>query len=69
MDERINGQAEYIEEPTFSEQGGNGTMTNLEERILKLDEEIAAYRKAIEDAEGALDSAEKELDEVFGELS
>ena len=41
----------------------------LEKRIAELDEEINSYRQAIEDAEGALDSAEKEMNELLSELN
>ena len=41
----------------------------IEQRIAELDAEIEKYRQAIEDAEGALDSAEKELNELLSELT
>ena len=40
----------------------------IEKRIADLDAEIESYRQAIEDAQGALDAAEKELNEVLCEL-
>lgn len=40
----------------------------IEKRIAELDVEIESYRQAIEDAQGALDAAEKELNEVLCEL-
>lgn len=49
--------------------GEEKDMTNVEARIKELDAEIEGYRNTIVDAEGALDSAEKELDEVLQELS
>ena len=39
----------------------------LKERIEKLEKAIETYRQAILDAEGALDSAEKELDQLLNE--
>ena len=39
------------------------------ERVAELDAEIEAYRETIRHAEGALDSAEKELNEVLSELT
>jgi len=47
---------------------GEKDMTNVEARIKELDAEIEEYRSMILDAEAALDSAEKELDEVLQEL-
>jgi len=47
---------------------GEKDMTNVEARIKELDAEIEGYRSMILDAEAALDSAEKELDEVLQEL-
>lgn len=57
-------------------ENGNEVQTVLEgeeakmvnERLEKLDAEIASYREAIRNAEDALDSAEKELNEVLAEL-
>ncbi len=43
-------------------------MTDFEARIKELDAEIESYRSAAQDAEAALDSAEKELNEVLDEL-
>ncbi len=43
-------------------------MDEMAKRIEQLDAEIEAYRQAIEDAEGALDAAEKELNEVLSGL-
>ena len=37
----------------------------IDESIQKLMEEVEIYRQAIQNAEAALDSAEKELDEVL----
>lgn len=47
-------------------EGEEAKMVN--ERLEKLDAEIASYREAIRNAEDALDSAEKELNEVLAEL-
>ena len=69
MDERIT-DLEYQDEPvTRVEAEGAVDVTNAEERIKELDAEIASYKEAISDAEAALDSAEKELNEVLTELS
>ena len=38
---------------------------NLENQIRELDREIESYRRAIIDAESALDAAEKELNAVL----
>ena len=38
---------------------------NLEKSIQDLSNEIEAYRQVIRDAQGALDSAEKELEELL----
>lgn len=40
-----------------------------ESRIQKISRDIAAYREAIENAEGALVEAERELDEVLQEMN
>ena len=40
----------------------------MTKRIEQLDAEIETYRQAIKDAEGALDAAEKELDEALSAL-
>lgn len=40
----------------------------LMHRIAELESEIENYRQTIADAEGALDSAEKELNELLTEL-
>ena len=40
----------------------------IRERVAELDAEIETYREAIRQAEGALDSAEKELNEVLSGL-
>ena len=40
----------------------------MKNRIEQLDAEIEAYRQAIEDAEGALDAADKELNEMLSVL-
>ena len=48
--------------------GDDVDMTNVETRINELNAEIESYCSAIKDAEAALDSAEKELDEVLDEL-
>jgi len=62
--------AEYPDEPvTRIDREGEKDMTYAEERIKELDAEIESYREAIMDAEAALDSAEKELNEVLAELS
>ena len=41
------------------------TKGNMREAIEKLDIDIEQYRQAVRDAEDALDSAEKELDELL----
>ena len=41
--------------------------SNLESRIREVEEEIEAYRQALEDAQGALADAERELDEMLAE--
>ena len=38
---------------------------NMKDRVRELEAEIERYQQMIRDAEGALDSAEKELDEVL----
>ncbi len=48
--------------------GEEKNMENVETRIQELNAEIESYCDAIKDAEAALDSAEKELDEVLDEL-
>ncbi len=40
----------------------------VKRQIEQLEAEMEAYRRAIADAEGALDSAEKELNEVLSGL-
>lgn len=65
MDERL-----YQDEPTIRvDKEGETSMASVEDRIKELDIEIEGYREAIENAEAALDSAEKELNEVLMELS
>ena len=39
----------------------------MDERIKQIEKDIELYRQAIENAEGALDAAEKELEEVLEE--
>lgn len=68
MDERIT-DLEYQNEPVTRVEGEKKDMTITEERIKELDAEIASYKEAILNAEAALDSAEKELNEVLTELS
>ena len=41
------------------------TQDNMHSRIEKISADIKLYRQAIEDAEGALEAAERELDEVL----
>ena len=48
--------------------GEEPDMNKIEERIKELDAEIETYRGAVLDAEAALESAEKELNEVLDEL-
>lgn len=48
--------------------GDDVDMNNVEARINELNAEIETYCDAIKNAEAALDSAEKELDEVLDGL-
>ena len=70
MDENIIVMAETNEghdEPT-TEVRDFQISDSVKSRIAELDAEIESYRSQIIAAEGALDSAEKELDEVLSEL-
>ena len=69
MDEKVLTQQEYPDEPvTRVDYEGPQDTTAIEKRIKELDAEIEEYRQRILDATGALDSAEKELNEVLSEL-
>ena len=48
--------------------GEEMNMTDFEAHIKELDAEIESYRNAAQDAEAALNAAEKELNEVLDEL-
>lgn len=61
MDERVIGGQNLIDESKEDNQ------MNLGQQIKDLNVEIETYRNAIRDAEDALDSAEKELDQVLAE--
>lgn len=61
MDERVIGGQNSIDECKEDNQ------MNLGQQIKDLNVEIETYRNAIRDAEDALDSAEKELDQVLAE--
>lgn len=61
MDERVIGGQNSIDESKEDNQ------MNLGQQIKDLNVEIETYRNAIRDAEDALDSAEKELDQVLAE--
>lgn len=61
MDERVVGGQNTIDECKEDNQ------MNLGQQIKDLNVEIETYRNAIRDAEDALDSAEKELDQVLAE--
>ena len=52
----------------FENEEGEEIMPTVKERIAELNAEIEDYRNAILDAEGALDSAEKELDQILSEI-
>lgn len=55
------------DEPT-TEMGELKMDKTVEARIKELDAEIEGYRAQIIAAEGALDSAEKEMDEILSEI-
>lgn len=61
MDEHVIGDQNTIDEYKEDNQ------MNLGQQIKDLNVEIETYRNAIRDAEDALDSAEKELDQVLAE--
>ena len=61
MDERVVGGQNLIDECK------EDNHMNLGQQIKDLNVEIETYRNAIRDAEDALDSAEKELDQVLAE--
>lgn len=61
MDEHVIGGQNTIDECKEDNQ------MNLGQQIKDLNVEIETYRNAIRDAEDALDSAEKELDQVLAE--
>lgn len=61
MDECVIGGQNLIDECKEDNQ------MNLGQQIKDLNVEIETYRNAIRDAEDALDSAEKELDQVLAE--
>lgn len=61
MDEHVIGGQNTIDEYKEDNQ------MNLGQQIKDLNVEIETYRNAIRDAEDALDSAEKELDQVLAE--
>ncbi len=67
MDENITMMAEVLDEPKTEIRELKMTPV-AEDQIRMLDAEIEAYRSQIAAAEGALDSAEKELNEVLSEL-
>lgn len=67
MDENITMMAEVLDEPKTEIRELKMTPA-AEDQIRMLDAEIEAYRSQIAAAEGALDSAEKELNEVLSEL-
>jgi len=61
LDEHVIGDQNTIDEYKEDNQ------MNLGQQIKDLNVEIETYRNAIRDAEDALDSAEKELDQVLAE--
>jgi chaperonin cofactor prefoldin len=61
LDEHVIGGQNLIDECKEDNQ------MNLGQQIKDLNVEIETYRNAIRDAEDALDSAEKELDQVLAE--
>lgn len=67
MDEKVIETKDYLDEPT-TEAGNIKISDSVKQRISELDAEIEDYRSRIMAAEGALDSAEKELNEVLSEL-
>ena len=68
MDEKVFQMVDYQDAPS-NEVKEFKLDKEVAERIKELDAEIEEYRARIMDAEGALDSAEKELAEVFSGLN